>query len=134
MAHKHNHTANRILERLGFSLSLACSIHCMAMPFVMMVLPFAGEALAANPLVEWTLLGSSLILGSFTLYHDFKKHHGKILSIMLLLLGFVMLVVDHTILHEHHSFFISAAAGLLIAGAYASNWYFSRHSHRSCHV
>ncbi|MCE7933359.1 MAG: MerC domain-containing protein [Chlorobi bacterium CHB2] len=72
MAHTHAHTASRtsqLLGRLGLSASTICAIHCMAMPFLLGVLPTLGLGFLASGWFELAMIGISVVLGAITLKH-----------------------------------------------------------------
>jgi hypothetical protein len=118
---KHSH----ILHKVGLSLSFLCAIHCLAMPFILVALPFAGQSfLSENS--EMVLIFSSLILGVFILYKDFKHHDSKV-PLLLFAISF-LLVISHLFLHYHT---LLSFSSVIMAVAYFRNWQL----HRSmCHT
>lgn len=65
---------NNILDKLGMATSLACAIHCAALPLVIGVLPLIGMGFMAHGLFDWAMVGIAIIVGSFSLMHGHKKH------------------------------------------------------------
>jgi hypothetical protein len=121
-----------IAGRLGLSLSVLCSIHCLAMPFVVAFLPVSG-GLFNNPVIEVVLLGSSILLASYTIIRDFRHLHRNYGSLVLLGIGIVLLLVssaNHT--HDKINLF-APMAGLFIFGAYLLNWRHIRRYHQCSH-
>jgi hypothetical protein len=133
MAHLHTHskTASR-WEKLGFSLSVLCTIHCLAMPFVIMSLPFLGMEFLNDPLLEGGLIGASFVLAGITLFRDYRRYHNKRLALLLLLMA-VCVVGGAHIIPNHSETILSASGGMLVFAAYAANWQLSR-KHHSCAV
>jgi drug/metabolite transporter (DMT)-like permease len=119
-------------EKLGLSLSLLCSVHCLAMPFVIAFLPSGGEMIS-NPVIEVLLLGSSILLASYTLIRDFRHIHRNAASLALLGVGIVLLLTSQSN-HSHSEFnFMAPLAGLVIFAAFLLNWRHNRRYHRCAH-
>jgi MerC mercury resistance protein len=109
------------LERIGFWLSVACAIHCLAMPVILTLLPFLGGTLLADHETEHWFLGISWLLAGFLLWQDYRKHK---VSIPLFLLGFSVATkfIQELILGENFETIIAPIGGILIAVAYYLNW------------
>jgi hypothetical protein len=134
MKHVHNHTiSNSKLGKLGVSLSVACSIHCLAMPFVVAAVPAAGSALHTDLFTEVLLLGSSIVLSGFTLLKDYRQLHRQWLPLFLLSLACFAIIFqfsNNTTEHSHTELSVgSVLGGVLIFAAYVSNWFISRKFH-----
>lgn len=61
------------LDRLGIGASLACAIHCMAAPFMLLLLPAAG-ATWSHPAVHWILAILVLPLALWVIFNGYRKH------------------------------------------------------------
>ncbi|GAB4131691.1 MAG: hypothetical protein OHK0045_09480 [Raineya sp.] len=113
---KKSHGKN-ILEKLGFSLSLVCALHCLATPFLLAFLPAFGELFPE----EWEL---SVILISFAIAvmiigRDIQIHR-HILPISLLACSFLVLIITHLLAIHNPIFDILGIAGIL--ASYLLNW------------
>jgi hypothetical protein len=118
--------------KLGLSLSLLCSVHCLAMPFVVAFLPMGGD-LFSNPVIEVILLGSSILLASYTIIRDFRHLHRNYSSLLLLAVGVTLLLASQA-QHSHDEInFLAPLAGLSIFGAYLLNWRHIRRHHQCAH-
>lgn len=126
MAHIHSPanqpsaTTNK-LERLGFWLSLACAIHCLAMPLVITLLPFVGSTFLADHQTEFWILGSSWLLAGLLLYKDFRKHR-HVFPLLLLLASIGTKLIEVFVLGESFEQILAPIGGVLIAVAYYFNW------------
>jgi hypothetical protein len=63
--------------------SLACVIHCFLTPILIIFLPFLAHY-SENHLIEFGLLGLSIVCGLFIIYKGYcthKKGHGAILFV-----------------------------------------------------
>ncbi|MGB1248404.1 MAG: MerC domain-containing protein [Chitinophagales bacterium] len=97
--HKHNHS----ILRLSFWLSTLCLIHCIVFPILIVLLPVFNMAFEINHWVEISLLGSTLFLGLYSLYHGYKLHHKDIRPIVIFLVGMGIAFFMHLVLHSHQN-------------------------------
>jgi hypothetical protein len=48
--------STEVLDRAGMTASIACAVHCAALPLVLMVLPALGLAWLDSAWVDWTMV------------------------------------------------------------------------------
>lgn len=82
--------ASRVGRWAGF-LSLGCAIHCMAMPFLVAVLPLIGMGFLLDERVETGLVGVSVVLAVASLCWGYRVHRKR--RALLLLSAAVALIV-----------------------------------------
>lgn len=79
---KHNREAHGVmqpqadrpwLDRIGITASLACAVHCLAAPFLLLLLPAAGSAWS-HPAVHWVMAVLVLPLALWVIYRGYLKH------------------------------------------------------------
>ena len=109
------------LDALGISASLLCAVHCSLLPVLLTLGALGGLSWLGHPLVEAVFIGLSLILAVASLLPSWRKVHGRIEPITLVLAGFALIVISH-MLHAHHEPALMALGGLLIALAHLFNW------------
>lgn len=111
-----NRLFNRMnLDALGIGASLACAVHCVALPLLAAVLPLAGAAVHYEPL-EYLLLGATPVVGLAALYRGYRYQHRRIRPSVLFIIGFALLMAGHFWFpHEWELAGIALGAGLLIA-------------------
>lgn len=112
------------LDQFGMTASIACAIHCAALPFVITTLPLWGLSFLAHSWVELGMIGLSLIIGIWSLSTSYPKHK-KILPILVLILGFSLIATGHYWLEALEAILIPLG-GFTIAAAHLINWRFSR--------
>ncbi|WP_341842376.1 MerC domain-containing protein [Chitinophaga caseinilytica] len=113
------------LDALGIGASLACAVHCVALPLVAAFLPLAGAALHYEPL-EYLLLGATPVVGLLALYRGYKYQHRRVRPSVLFVVGFALLMAGHFWFPEAWELSaIALGAGLLIA-AHVDNIRFCR--------
>ncbi len=125
-------------DRLGMFASLACGIHCLALPVAMPVLLASGFEFVANPWFELAMSLSIVLIGGRTLFQP--RHQGPLNLVSLgLYAGLILLVAGnlHTLFsgHVHHAgsglqldaHLMIPAGALLVAASNALDWWRARH-------
>lgn len=122
----HYHTLNKV----GLWLSILCTIHCIAMPFVITALPFlSGSFLSEQS--EMYLIGASAVLAIFLLVKDYLNHH-NILPLVLLSIALCFNISGLFLVKGTYEIFFNVTGALIMATAYWINWKEHRrvfHSH-----
>lgn len=125
-------------DRLGMLASLACGIHCLALPVAMPLLMASGFEFVANPWFELAMSLSIVLIGGRTL--TLPRHQGPLGLVGLgLYTGLILLVAGnlHTLFsgHGHHgdgglefdAHLLIPAGALLVAASNALDWWRARH-------
>jgi len=112
-------------DALGITTSIACAIHCAILPLIMTSLPLFGINIIDNDWFEYSMILLAFVVGTYSLYHGYKKHHHSFLPIIIFSLGITLLVVKQ-IWHELHLWFLIPAV-IFIVTAHVINF-------RSCRV
>lgn len=115
-----------LLDRLGFSASTLCAIHCVAMPFLLGVLPALGLGFLADTLFEVSMIGLSVTIGVISLGRSYRIHRIGY-PFVIMMTGAIVLMVNLAT-HEMHSEFIeilhpyiAGFGGLMIATGHLLN-------------
>lgn len=124
-----------VADRVGATASFLCAVHCVALPFVLALLPLIGLGFLAGHTFERIFVACAATLASasiFTAYRRHRKPHALFLmvpGIALLLFGISVDIDAHVVIHT-----ISVVAGgLLVASAHVTNLVLAhRHHHRTC--
>ena len=95
-------------DALGIGASLACAIHCALLPLFLTSLPLFGINIIHNTFFEIFMIVLALGIGSYSLYHGYRKHHHSLLPLSLFFAGFIFLVLKQ--------FFLEYEVWLLIPG------------------
>jgi len=115
-------------DALGITTSLACAIHCALLPLFLTSLPLFGTNIIHNTFFEAGMIGLAFCIGSFSLYHGFKRHHHSWFPIVIFSLGFIFLVLKQ-FFHDHETWLLIPAV-ILIISAHFMNYKFCRvHNH-----
>lgn len=108
------------LDQLGMTASIACAIHCAALPLVATALPLVGLEFLAHTWVEIVMITLSLIIGTWSMIGTFRQHQ-SIAPTLILVAGFMMFFMGHFLWHELEAILVTLG-GFTIAGAHFLNW------------
>ena len=115
---------------IGFSTSVACAIHCALLPFFINALPLLGLSILDNVFFDAGMILIAILIGGFSLWHGYKKHHHKFLPLLSFFTGMSLLILKHffttTIL------WLVIPSSVLIIFAYYLNWKYCRLA-KHCH-
>ena len=110
---------------LGVGASLACAIHCALLPLFLSSLPLFGINIINNEAFEAGMIVLAFCIGSYSLYHGYKKHHHSLVPFTLFIAGFAFLVIKQFFVHYQTWLLIPAV--FLIVFAHLINY-------KSCRV
>lgn len=111
-------------DAIGIGTSLACAIHCALLPVVLTSLPLFGIDLIHNLFFEWAMISLAFFVGSYSLYHGFKKHHQSYKPIIIFAAGFALLLLKQ-LFRENEIWFLVPAVCLIISAHF--------YNYRLCH-
>jgi len=115
---------------LGISAGLACAIHCALLPLFISTLPLFGINILDNIYFEAGMILVALLIGGFTLWHGYKKHHHKLSPLFLFIAGMLLLTIKH--FFTDYIFWLIIPSSIFIILAYYLNWTFCRKA-KHCH-
>jgi hypothetical protein len=118
-------------DALGIAASIACAIHCAVLPLVISSLPILGINIINNFWFEIFMIVLAMGIGLHSLTHGFKKHHHRILPIIVFIIGISLLLVKQ-IFHQYQIWFLVPAV-ILIVSAHFINYRQCRIADH-CHV
>ena len=79
-------------DGLGIFTSVACAIHCAILPLIATSLPLFGVNIIHNGYFEWMMIGIAFVVGSYSLFHGYIKHHRSLLPVAIFSVGFIFLI------------------------------------------
>ena len=127
---------------LGIGLSALCAVHCLAIPFLIGVLPLLGLGFVADHEFEWVMIAIISLLAGLSYFNGYRRHKRAVVWVFFLVgaLTFVVIrpLVSHDHGHEHfHGFelhhFATVFGGTVFALGHWKNWHWHRPScKKSC--
>lgn len=118
-------------DAIGITTSVACAIHCALLPLLLSSLPLFGVNIINNIPFEVGMILLALCIGSYSLYHGYKKHHHKLLPLIVFFSGFIFLTLKQVF--SLYEVWLLIPAVLLIVLAHIINYRFCR-LHRHAHA
>src|SRR3982074_475932 len=79
-------------DALGVTTSVLCAIHCAILPLVIASLPVFGVNIINNARFEYGMIGLAFVIGSWALWHGFRKHHHRFGPWLLFAGGMILLL------------------------------------------
>jgi hypothetical protein len=107
-------------DTIGISVSLLCAIHCAVLPLFFTSLPLFGLEILHDKIFEYGMIGLAGIIGSYALYHGWKKHHHKTLPLIIFFTGLSLLVLKEVF--PAVEIFLLIPAAILIISAHYINY------------
>lgn len=88
-------------DAAGVALSVACGVHCLATPILLLVLPSLGEAFH-SPIVHGVIAVGVTAIAAFALWRGYRRHRNP-LPLVLGLAGVLTVWSALLIPHEAHA-------------------------------
>ncbi len=108
-----------ILDRVGAGASLACAIHCVALPFVVTALPFLGLGfLASNPF-ELGMICFTVSLATVSFCWG-SRLHGEWRTLLFVLSALLLFLIGHEVEGQLH-WIVMGIGGLALASGHFLN-------------
>jgi hypothetical protein len=104
-------------DGMGIATSIACAIHCTLLPLIATSLPLFGINIIHNRFFEWIMIALAFLVGSYSLFHGFIKHHRSYKPIVIFSIGFVLLVTKQ-FFHSMENYFLIPAVILIVFAHY----------------
>ncbi len=102
-------------DAFGITTSLACAIHCAVLPLLLSSLPLFGVNIIDNLRFEFFMIALAFVIGSYSLYHGFKKHHHSFKPFVLFTIGISLLVAKQVWHNQQLLFLIPAVIFIILA-------------------
>ncbi|UEG50638.1 MerC domain-containing protein [Ferruginibacter lapsinanis] len=104
-------------DAMGIATSVACAIHCAILPIIATSLPIFGINIIHNQIFEWGMIALAFVVGSYSLFHGYIKHHHSLSPVLIFAVGFVFLLLKQ-IFHQHEIWFLIVAVIFIISAHY----------------
>jgi hypothetical protein len=111
-------------DAFGIIASIACAIHCALLPVLVTSLPVFGINIVHNLAFEWGMIVLAFVVGSYSLFHGYTRHHHSVVPVLIFLFGFLFLVLKQFYI-KHDIILLLVAVGLIVTAHY--------YNYRLCH-
>ena len=110
------------LDSLGFSASMLCAIHCVAVPLLLTVSTWSGLQMLNNPSIELVVLCSSAVFALFSIVPSYIRFHRNPKAIALVVLGFMLIGLGRFDVEEIWEITFTSIGAATVASAHILNW------------
>ncbi len=118
---------HELVDTTGACLSVACAIHCLAMPLLIAILPLIGLGFLANERAELVLITGAIGLAVGSLAWSVRLHRSwRALLILIVALAFI--ATSRTAVEGTFEVVFYSIGGVLLASAHLVN----RHLCKTC--
>ena len=114
---------------VGFSASVICAIHCLALPVLLMVSSISGLQVLHNHTIENFVLAFSAAIGSVSIIPGWRKHHRKTAPLFVFGCGLSMIIISRLDLALLAETLLTTVGAVLIATSHWVNWRLCRPFH-----
>ena len=115
-------------DAVGIATSVACAIHCAVLPLLLTSLPVFGLNIIDNVLFESLMILLAFVVGGYSMWHGYRKHHHSFVPLLIFSTGILFLVAKQ-IWHQHQLALLPFAV-LFIVSAHVVNFKACRvHNH-----
>lgn len=118
-------------DALGITASVACAIHCAVLPLFLTSLPVLGFEVIDNLAFEYGMIMLAFIIGTYSLFHGFKKHHHSKVPLLVFSAGMALLLAKQR--WHHYQLWLLIPAVILVVVAHYINYKLCRKANH-CHV
>ena len=99
---------------MGVATSVVCAIHCAVLPILMSSLTVFGINIIHNSFFEWSMIALAFLVGSYSLFHGYIRHHRSWVPVLIFSAGFVFLILKQFNPSQEY-WFLSIAVALIIS-------------------
>ena len=100
-------------DAIGIGASLACAIHCALLPLFFSSLPLLGINILHNTRFELGMILVSFAIGTYSLYHGYKKHHHSYKPMIFFTVG-IAIMLSRMVFRSIEIWLLFPAAFLII--------------------
>jgi hypothetical protein len=111
-------------DALGIGTSILCAIHCALLPVLLGSFPVFGVNIIHNLAFEWGMIAIAFVVGSYSLFHGYIKHHRNLVPVLIFTIGFVFLLLKQ-FFTEYETVLLIIAVCFIISAHY--------YNYRLCH-
>ncbi len=109
------------LDFLGFSASMLCAVHCLALPFIVTFGALSGLSWMENHAIESCFIFFSILFASLSLIQGYRKQHQQLDAIYVVAIGFLVILASRFVDGNLHVV-LAGIGGCAVALAHLINW------------
>ena len=118
---------HELVDTTGACLSVACAIHCLAMPLLVALLPLIGLGFLATERAELVFISGAIVLAIGSLAWG-VRHHRRWRALLILIVALAFIATARTVVEGTFEVVFYSIGGILLATAHLVN----RHLCKTC--
>lgn len=119
--------SQEFVDNTGACLSFACTIHCMAMPLLITILPLIGLGFLASEPAELAIISGAIVLALGSIVWG-VRHHRSWRAFLVLFVALAFIATAHMAAEGTFEVILHSTGGILLASAHLVN----RHLCKTC--
>lgn len=102
-------------DAIGITSSFTCAIHCAILPLLISSFPVFGINIIENVRFEIFMILLAFLIGCFSLYNGYVKHHRSVLPLIIFSAGILLLCAKQAWHYQQLWFLIPAVICIITA-------------------
>ena len=109
-------------DKVSIAVSLACMVHCIALPMLLTTLPFFGIEILENLFIELATIFVAVAIGGWSVWNGYQKHHRRPGIPILFLTGICVMSSANFLQMEKLEMVGKGMGAALLIAAHILNW------------
>lgn len=110
------------IDAFGFTASVLCAIHCMAVPVLLTVSTWGWLEILNDPSIEMTVVVTSALLAIISIVPSYFRHHRSLKAIVLVASGFALIAVGRLQTDRIAEILFTSIGAAVVGSAHYLNW------------
>ena len=110
------------LDSIGFSASMLCAVHCVAVPLLLTVSTWSGLQILNNPAIELIVLCCSAMFALISIVPSYIRYHRNPKAIALVIIGFILIGLGRFDVDKIWEISFTSVGAATVASAHFLNW------------
>lgn len=110
------------LDSLGFSASMLCAVHCVAVPLLLTVSTWSGLQILNKPSIELTVLCGSAVFALVSIVPSCIRYHRNPKALALVIAGFILIGLGRFDVDKIWEIVFTSVGAATVASAHFLNW------------
>lgn len=115
------------IDLFGFTASVLCAIHCMALPILLTVTTWGWLEILDDPSIELSVVAASAFLATLSMVPSYFRQHRNLKAIAMVASGFVLIGIGRLVTDKVPEILFTSVGAAVVGSAHYVNWRLHRH-------
>jgi hypothetical protein len=111
-----------IWDKISIVASIACAIHCVALPIFFTTLPFLGADIIENIWIELSTIAISLVIGGWSIVSSYIQYHRNKYILFGFFIGVSILILSNVVNTEWIEIACKIIGAAILITTHIYNW------------